>query len=329
MRAAAITAEASATIHGPEPTSLEGRPGSRYWVQSPYRFTGNAEVDRRLSGFPVFLFHPGGRPPGQTPVVVGLQGMAAPLGWNSFLVPTLLDMGISCVLFDTPLAGERSMVRNYQGDIVSEILPLVTRGIRVSVELVAHAIEAVSRDLRTVLRIAEERHGLAGPRALFGVSLGVLLTSFAFLRDGTGHRLLGAIGHADLPRFARGRIPVDKRWLAALPGRVIGQLGGWWYGQGVAAGLQFLRVLHILARGRGPVAASNPMTYVDRAGKGRPVRFLAGADDPIARPEDAAVCAARFPDGKCYVVPGLVHGGDDFVGHARTFVATQLADWGW
>jgi hypothetical protein len=255
--------------------------------------------------------------------------MAAPYGWNSFLVPTLLDMGIACVLFDTPLAGERSLVRNHAGDIVSEILPLVVRRVRVRAELVAGALEAVSRDLRTVFRLAEERHGLGGPRALFGVSLGVLLTSFAFLRDGVGDRLLGAIGHADLPRFARSRIPVDKRWLATLPGRVIGQLGGWWYGNGVSAGLQFLRVLHELARGRGAVTAANPMTYVDRAGEGRPVRFLASADDPVALPEDAAACAARFPDGKAYIVPGLAHGGDGFVGHARTFAATQLGDWAW
>ena len=46
-----------------------------------------------------------------------------------------------------------------------------------------------------------------GRVALFGVSLGCLLASFAFARDGVGQRLLGAIGHADLNLFARSYAP--------------------------------------------------------------------------------------------------------------------------
>jgi hypothetical protein len=47
------------------------------------------------------------------------------------------------------------------------------------------------------------------------------------------------------------------------------------------------------------------------------------------RTEDAFACAARFPEGACYVVPGLGHGGDALAEHVGNFLATQLGDWSW
>jgi hypothetical protein len=316
-------------IYGPEPITLEGRSGWRYWVRHPYVFTGNRDVDERLSGYPVALFQPHGRKPEETPVLVGLQGMAQPYVFNSFLVPTLLDMGIACVLFDTPLAGERSLVRNGLGDVVGEIVPLVARRVHIRSSLLQRIMEAVARDLQTVLGIAGDRHGLRdGRRALFGVSLGSLLTAFAFLRDGTGERLLGTIGHADLPRFARSYTPSTARWMATLPARVLAELGGWFYSQGLAAGLQFVAVLNELAHGSAALAVSNPMNYAVKAGARR-IRYLIGDIDPVVRVDDVKWCVDRFPDGACYVVPGLAHGGDNFAGHARYYVQTQLGDWAW
>src|SRR5262249_58302287 len=108
-------------------------------------------------------------------------------------------------------------------------------------DVVGRILEAVARDIQPVLGLAGDRHGLRDSRrALFGVSLGALLTSFAFLRDGTGERLLAAIGHADLPRFARSYTPSTARWLATLPARVLAELGGWVYGHGLAAAVHFL-----------------------------------------------------------------------------------------
>src|SRR5205085_88099 len=107
-----------------------GRQGDRYWIHDSFPFTGHLDLDERLSGYPVAVFVPP-RPAHETPVVIGLQGMAAPFQWNAFLVPTLLDMGIACVLFDTPLAGERSLVRNYRSDIISEIVPLADQRVTV------------------------------------------------------------------------------------------------------------------------------------------------------------------------------------------------------
>jgi hypothetical protein len=160
------------------------------------------------------------------------------------------------------------------------------------------------------------------------VSLGALLTSFSFLRDGTGERLLGAIGHADLPRFARSYTPSAARWLATLPARVLAELGGWFYSQGLAAALQFIAVLNELAHGSAALASANPMQYAIKAG-GRRIRYLVGDIDPVVRTQDARWCIERFPDGAFYVVPGLAHGGDNFIGHARYYVQTQLGDWSW
>jgi hypothetical protein len=253
--------------------------------------------------------------------------MAQPYVYNSFLVPVLMEMGIACILFDTPLAGERSLLRNGLGDIVGEIVPLVARRVHIRSLLLQRIMEAVARDLQTVLGLAGERHGLRDSRrALFGVSLGALLTSFAFLRDGTGERLLGAIGHADLPRFARSYTPSMGRWLATLPARVLAELGGWFYSQGLAAGLQFVAVLNELAHGSAALACANPMTYAAKAGNRR-VRFLIGDIDPVVRTGDVKWCVERFPDAACYVVPGLAHGGENFIGHARYYVQTQLGDW--
>src|SRR6202042_70994 len=113
----------------------------RYWVHHPSPLTEDAVVDERLAGYPVAVFLPHGRPAAETPIVIGLQGMAAPYQWNAFLVPTLLDMGIACVLFDTPFAGERSLSRNYRGHVLSEARPLWEQNVRFQASLVLRLME--------------------------------------------------------------------------------------------------------------------------------------------------------------------------------------------
>src|SRR5947209_6773829 len=166
-------------VHGPDPLWLEGRRGLRYWIHHPCSFSGNAEVDERLSGYPVAVFQPHGRPAERTPVAIGLQGMAAPYALNGFLVPTLLDMGIACVLFETPCAGERSLIRAHDGDVLHELLAFAQRGVPITTSLILNLFELVARDFRNVLDLVERRHGLTDARrALFGVSLGTLLSAF-------------------------------------------------------------------------------------------------------------------------------------------------------
>jgi hypothetical protein len=77
--------------------------------------------------------------------------------------------------------------------------------------------------------------------------------------------------------------------------------------------------------------ACNPMTYLERVNSLRPVRFLIGECDPLVNVAAAKACASQFPDGSCYVVPGMGHGttrfGPSFCDHVRYFLATQLGDW--
>src|SRR5205814_997722 len=123
--------------------------GSRYWIEHPGVLTGDAAADERLSGLPLAVFQPA-REAATTPLVIGLQGIGAPYQWNAFLVPTLLERGIACALFDTPFAGERSLARNYLGDIVSEIVPLVKRRVRLDAGLMPRLMDVVARDLLVV-----------------------------------------------------------------------------------------------------------------------------------------------------------------------------------
>jgi hypothetical protein len=321
-------------IYGPEPLILDGRLGCRYWIHQPIKFTGNQEIDERLSGYPVAVFQPECRPAHQTPTVIGLQGMAAPYQWNAFLVPTLLDMGIACVLFDTPLAGERSVARNHRGDVLSELMPLLEQNVTPHAGLVPLLMEVVARDIATVNMLIGDRHGLSdNRRALFGVSLGTLLAAYSFMRYGVGTRLLGTLGHADLGLFARSYTPRFTSLAVSLPGRLLSKLAGLLYGPVVPATVGFLGVLNELRAGGEVCSGSNPMTFLERVTDDRRVRFLVGQEDHVVHPADALACARRFPDGACYVVPGMGHGqgsmGPSFVEHVRYFVSTQLGDWRW
>jgi hypothetical protein len=68
------------SIYDPEPITFDGVIGHRYWLHEPFNFTGIADIDERLSGFPVAVFLPRDRPVRQTPLVIGIQGMCAPYG---------------------------------------------------------------------------------------------------------------------------------------------------------------------------------------------------------------------------------------------------------
>ena len=319
-------------IFGPDPMLVEGHRGARYWIHEHYPFTGIAPVDERLSGYPVAVFQPHHRPPAETPVVIGLQGICAPYLWNSFLVSTLMEMGIATVLFETPFAGERSLVRNGDANIVEELTPLLDHNYLIKGTLLESLMQGVSRDMRTVIKLLEDRHGLTSPRrALFGVSLGTLLSSYAFMKEGIGERLLGTIGHANLVAFARSYTPFFAPLILALPSRVVHRLGRLILRRNLAAGLDFLAMLRELSGGEETFLKANPMTYADQVQEDRLVHFLVGDADPVVRTEDALACASHFKHGECYIVPGLGHGisvrGPSFIEHVRYYLATQLGDW--
>jgi pimeloyl-ACP methyl ester carboxylesterase len=320
------------TIGNPEPLELAGRRGVRYWVYHPFDFLGQPDTDKALCSFPLAVFQPPHRDPAHTPVLIGLQGMAAPYSWNSFLVPQLVDRGIACVLFDTPLAGERGVVPDPSEDVLRKLTPLVERGIPLTIRLVRGMFEAVARDIALVRELLRDRHGLTDERvALFGVSLGCLLASFTFLRDRHGQRLLGVIGHADLQAFARSYSPYLTPLLSSSPAWLVARALAVFIGSYPQAAVEFLAILGELGNGSATTLLINPMTYADCAGSDRRVRFLVGQNDTLVRADDAFRCASAFPAGACYVVPNFGHGtsvtGPEFEQHVRYFVATQLGDW--
>ncbi|MBD2353474.1 alpha/beta hydrolase [Tolypothrix sp. FACHB-123] len=318
-------------IYGPDTINFDGVNGDRYWFYQSYPYTGIKEIDERLSGFPVAVFLPH-RPARETPLVIGLQGMSAPYGWNAFIVPTLIQMGIAVALFDTPLAGERSLVRTFTAVVQNEIQPLINQGIAFDTALLLSIFRNTASNIDSISKFCSDRYGLSNSKlALFGVSMGVLLSGYAFTAQGLGERLLGTIGHADLQSFA-------NSWgYGLLPDLAASPLGGLATAvlQRVQPDLQPVVKLLQLAKNlkyHDEYAWDcNPMNYVEQVQLPRRVRFLVGANDPIVRIKDTRACAQKFPDGACYVVPGMGHGtrqwGATFVDHVRYFLATQLGDW--
>jgi hypothetical protein len=319
-------------IYGLDPITFDGVSGYRYWFHEPFNFTGVADIDEQLSGFPIAVFLPPDRPTHQTPLVIGIQGMCAPYGWNAFIVPTLTQMGIAVALFDTPLAGERGLARTFSGLVQNEIAPLVDRRILLDTQLLLRIFSCVARDIRLVRDFCRDRYHLTDSRlALFGVSMGVLQSAFAFTTDGIGERLLGVIGHADLQTFAKSWGNLMLADLAASP---LGLLAEALLGKFLPELKSVVPVLRMVKHLKDPDEygrACNPMTYIDRVKPPRRVRFLVGDRDPLVKIANAKACATRFPDGACYVVPDMGHGtsnfGPLFIDHVRYFLMTQLGDW--
>lgn len=326
------------TIAEAEAVWMEGHLGQRYLIHQPNCLTGVLELDRPLNTFPVLVFRPAGRPPAETPLVIGVQGLSAPLQWNAFLIPTLLDRGIAVALLDAPLGGERTLARTFRGSLPMELVPLLQAGVPFGTWFLPRVMETFAANLLLTRQLLGEREGLTDPRlALFGVSMGVLLASYAFFRHQLGQRFLGAIGHADLSRFADSflqgvygignlaKIAANTTW---------GRDTFHWNAESaplISAWICLLRLLDRLRLNDQYTQLANPMAYALELNASRPVRFLVGEDDPHVNLADVKHVCARLPNADFYPVPGLEHGpcrdGRTFAEHAAYFVTTQLSDW--
>lgn len=273
--------------------TFDGVTGHRYWFDEPFSFTGIDEFDQKLSGFPVAVFLPEHRNRAETPLVIGLQGMSAPYGWNAFIVPTLTSMGIAVALFDTPFAGERSLACVFNGMVHHEIMPLIERRVRFDTQLLLQVFRSTASDIVRVRDFCGNQYGLTNNRVgLFGVSMGVLFGAYAFTTEGIGERLLGAIGHANLQAFARtwGRL-----WLPELAASGMGRILETVIYRtkkhhSLAEFLPLINLLQVvnnLKKADEYGFACNPMNYIDRVAPTRRVRFLVGANDPIVSVKDA------------------------------------------
>lgn len=311
----------------------------RYRVRRPFAYTGDAAVDEALSTYEAAVAWPAVLRPG-APVVVGMNGIAAPYETAAFVLDAVTAAGGVGVLVETPLSGSRSLVGDRSRNPARELAPLVERGVAVTPAFLRRLMEGVAGDLVAVDALARRHHPEAGASVLFGISLGCLLASYAFLHEGVGARLLGVIGHPDVVRFAArlkaqaqaslGGLPLDAA--ASLAGRrMLEPVVRARFGREGVGALHFAGLLAALARGDAAAHAANPLDLA-RAPE-RPLRLLIGDRDIVAPPGDAEVCAARLPDAAVQVETGLAHGyvvgGLSYPARVAAFVRGELGAAAW
>ncbi len=323
-----------------------GLPATRYRLRRDHAYTGLADLDAALSTFDALIVPPEA-PRSRAAAVTLLGGITKPLAASVPAALALARGGIGAILLDTPLGGTRRPGGG--GSPASALHELVQREVALDVPLVARMFDGVAHDLAAAFALGEAEHDLGGPRALFGVSFGCLLSSFAFGRDGLGDRLIGAIGHPDLPAMARGMVETFTRF-SGVPAAVISgglrmgplaeaaarRLGG---EQAVGA-LRFARLLNQMGRGGRAMADLDPLVFASggthASGETRPVAFLAGALDPVAPPEAIRASARAYANSAVEVMPALGHGwypgamppGAQPFGEAcGAFALRQVQDW--
>lgn len=344
MSAPATSSPAPLQVLDARPVRLAGLPATRYRLRRGHPFTGDADLDRAFSTFDAVVLPPADGRSG-APAVTLLNGITRGMDRSVPAARALAEAGIGAVLFDTPLGGVRRPGAG--GHPGPDLVEIGRRGVALDVPFAQRMFDGVAGDVPALLALAADAHGLGadGRTALFGVSFGCLLSSYAFGRDGVGDRLVGVIGHPDLPAMARGLVAGFARFsglseatlagglrLGPLADAAARRMGG---DQAVGA-LRFARLLDTLGRGGRALDPLDPVRFADRVGADRPVAFLAGAADPVAPPADVRAAAAAYPTSTVDVLPALGHGwypgarpagAPSFEASCGDFLVRQLADW--
>lgn len=321
------------------PVRLGRHPATRYRLRRDVPYTGDAELDLSFSTFDAVVLAPDRA---GAPVVTLMNGITRDMTRSVPAAIALSEAGIGAVLLDTPLGGIRRPTRGHPGEDLAE---LARRGLQPDLAFVGRVFDGVAADLPAVLALAADVHGLTGPRALFGVSFGCVLSSLAFARDGVGERLLGVIGHPDLGGMSRGLMDGFARFSGLPPtlvatglrlGPVAESAARRYGGDAAVGGLRFARLLQRLSRGGPALDAVDPLSFAGRVSPDRPARFLAGERDPVAPPEAVGQAAARFATHAVEVAPGLGHGwypaarpasARPFPDLCADWLLRHLADW--
>lgn len=322
-----------------------GVKASRYRLTNFRSYTAITVVDEALSSFEVIIAPPQGREPGEAPVVIGLEGIGAPYQRLGYIVPVITAGGAGCILFETPFSGTRSLLHSAARNIPGELAALSEAGVSLKPSFMARLFEGVGDDFRKVRALAARNHGMVKAEsddqvALFGISFGCLLSSWAFMAEGQGQRLLGAIGHSDLPTFAGGLVREVERYFggfrfgSVMRGPIISAVKSAAvarFGPHAAGAVDALVFLQALARGGSEVRRMNPLAFAGKVVQPRRVRYLAGGRDELVRLEDIERSASSVPGATHRLEPCLAHGytlcGQSFPDLVIDYLRTELADW--
>ena len=321
------------------PVRLGGPPAMRYRLRRDEPYSGDADLDAAFSTFDAIVVPPVG---GGADVVTLLNGITRDMTRSIPAAQALARAGIGAVMMDTPLGGVRRPTQGHPGDDLADLL---RRDFRPDPAFVGRLFDGVARDLLAVLALAASEHGLAGRRALFGVSFGCVLSSLAFARDGLGERLLGIIGHPDLPAMSRGLVAGFSRFSGLSPALIatglrlgsVADVAAQRLGGDAAVGaLRFARLLQTMGRGGAALAPFDPLQFASQVSAERPVHLLAGELDPVATPDDVRAAAGHFATSSVEIAPGLGHGwypgarpadALPFPDLCAAWAVRQLADW--
>lgn len=322
---------------------VAGLPATRYRLRRDHPYTGDEHVDQAFATFEAIVLPPADGRTG-APAVTLLNGITKGMDRSVPAARALAERGLGAVLMDTPLGGTRRPGTGQHPGL--DVADIARRGIDLDVPFARRMFEGVAADLSALFDVAAAEHGLGadGRRALFGVSFGCLLSSFAFGRDGLGERLFGAIGHPDLPAMARGLVSTFARFsglpeAAVTGGLLLGPLADAaarrFGGEQAVGALRFARLLDTLGRGGRALDGLDPIRFAGEI-DGRPVAFLAGERDPVAPPSDVRAAAAAYGAASVEVLPALGHGwypgarpagAPSFETACGQWLVRHLADW--
>lgn len=305
--------------------NLGGIEGDLCWIEDKFKFCDSNTINSRLSSYPLAIFPPRNQTSNKVPLVIGLQGLSARYELNEFIVPTLVNKGYAVALFETPLAGERSLARTYQNHPFPEVEALIENGGELSYPFLKNIFDCVSENIKYVKQVCAQDYGFGLEKlCLFGVSMGGVQAAYTFSRFGIGDTLLCAIANLDIQSFSKTWLdsvlnetapmlkPFSKLIMTSSPLiNIVDKIRG-----------DFCTTLNDLQSDKN--CSINPITYASTVDPSRKVRLLLGEKDPVIDAREAKKYLKFFRNSECYIVPGLAHGSGNFVNDVRYFLETQL-----
>lgn len=168
----------------------------RIKVQNPRVWSGVPEVDEALTNYEIHVASP--KRSGKIPVLISTQGITAPINFSFYQIKQTLDMGIAWVGIDTPFAGSRTITNGRVSAFPAVFSRLRSLGVD---KLGPEApFELMHQDFLTLAELVlPDLFEIDRSRvALVGVSFGAMLSSWSFINQQFGERMIGLIGHGNI-----------------------------------------------------------------------------------------------------------------------------------